>query len=132
VLPFRDFYAANFHGLNEAKLAKCYSLFPARTRGQAAKAKVPSAADVAKMPQMKPSVGTWLQAAPKPVKNAPAAEAPPATFNVRPSVGTWLVRRPPAPKAPGGAAAAEVSPGAFKAKPSVGTWLVRSPPALKV
>jgi len=79
---------------------------------------------------LKPSVGTWLQAIPKPLKDAVVAKALPATFNVKPSVGTWLVPLPPGPKMEETQERRALLP-TFKLRPSVGTWLAPRPPAPK-
>jgi len=66
----------------------------------AAKVEPPRIVTMTRMPtHLKPSVGTWLQAIPKPVNTAVvAAKTPSATFKLKPSVGTWLAPCRPALK----------------------------------
>jgi len=78
-----------------------------------------------------PSVGTWLQAIPRLVKDAVVAKVPPATFNVKPSVGTWLMPLPYARKTQSSQQTPALLP-TFELKPSVGTWLMPLPHARKI
>mmetsp|Transcript_50104 Transcript_50104/g.143261 ORF Transcript_50104/g.143261 Transcript_50104/m.143261 type:complete len:479 (+) Transcript_50104:68-1504(+) len=133
VLPFKDFYAANFRGIGEDALSKCWSKFPSRVIKPATEAATTAAKSVAPGGQivgavpaahLKPSVGTWLSAAP--LKRAPPAAAAPASapaagFRHAPSVGTWLQPRLQPPQAP--AAEPETPEVPFHLAPSVGTWL---------
>jgi len=80
--------------------------------------------------RLKPSVGTWLVAAPPAVKTS--SPAPARSFATLPSVGSWLSPRPPA---------ASVEPVAAATKPqacaplalmaSAGTWLAPRPPVVR-
>jgi hypothetical protein len=94
-IPFRDYYAANFHHLQTSDLQNLYSKFPAKPKPKTCVSASQKAALNMTPFAMLPSVGTWLAKPSKP-KEAP----PPMLFNLKPSVATWFAFRPSGPERP--------------------------------
>ncbi|CAK9086229.1 unnamed protein product [Durusdinium trenchii] len=139
LLPFREYYASHVRSLAPSDLENLYAKFPGQPKPVAKPAAESSQASVPFA--MRPSVGTWLNKAPKkgsvePVstsKPSPSIDAPfrdyyAAHVHSPPDLQALYKKFPAAPKPASTSpvpvpASVPVPPTMFQHKPSVATWL---------
>ncbi|CAK9023593.1 unnamed protein product [Durusdinium trenchii] len=139
MLPFREYYASHVRSLAPSDLENLYAKFPGQPKPVAKPAAESSQASVPFA--MRPSVGTWLNKAPKkgsaePVstsKPSPSIDAPfrdyyAAHVHSPPDLQALYKKFPAAPKPASTSpvpvpASVPVPPTMFQHKPSVATWL---------